>query len=160
MQIQHLKRKNPLTKKRQIGRGGIRGTTSGRGTKGQSARAGHKIRPEIRDVIKKLPKKRGYRFNSFKTKPVNVNLATIDEVFAVGDIVSPATLVKKGIISRTKRKLPVVKILGQGALTKKVSVIGCQASTAAADNILAAGGKITLPAKREPIKKKTTVTAA
>jgi large subunit ribosomal protein L15 len=56
---------SPRTKKRRksivVGRGGKRGKTSGRGGKGQTARAGHKIRPEIRDLIKKLPKRRGSR---------------------------------------------------------------------------------------------------
>ena len=41
-----------------VGRGGKRGKTSGRGTKGQNARAGHKKRPEMRDLIKKIPKQR------------------------------------------------------------------------------------------------------
>jgi len=55
----------PITKrriKRRVGRGGKRGTYSGRGGKGQTARAGAKVRPEIRDLIKKIPKIRGYRF--------------------------------------------------------------------------------------------------
>jgi len=43
-----------------VGRGGKRGKTAGRGTKGQNARAGRKKRPELRDIIKKLPKRRGY----------------------------------------------------------------------------------------------------
>jgi len=55
MQIHDLKPKTKQKKSRQIGRGGKRGTTSGRGTKGQSARAGNKKRPELRDIIKKLP---------------------------------------------------------------------------------------------------------
>jgi len=55
----------PITKrriKRRVGRGGKRGTYSGRGGKGQTARAGAKVRPEIRDLIKKIPKIKGYRF--------------------------------------------------------------------------------------------------
>jgi len=46
-------------KKRRVGRGGKRGKTSGRGMKGQKSRAGRRIRPAIRDVMKKFPKKRG-----------------------------------------------------------------------------------------------------
>ena len=46
-------------KKRRVGRGGKRGKTSGHGTKGQKSRAGRKIRPQIRDVMKRFPKKRG-----------------------------------------------------------------------------------------------------
>lgn len=59
MQFHTLKRKTPNTKGRQVGRGGTRGKTSGRGTKGQNARAGRKKRPELRDVIKRVPKLRG-----------------------------------------------------------------------------------------------------
>jgi large subunit ribosomal protein L15 len=56
-----------------VARGGKRGKTAGRGTKGQKARAGHKIRPEIRDVIKRIPKMRGRGKNSnlsIQEKPV------------------------------------------------------------------------------------------
>lgn len=51
-----------------MGRGGKHAKTSGRGGKGQTARAGNKRRPELRDIIKKLPKNRGYQFKS-KKKP-------------------------------------------------------------------------------------------
>ena len=57
MQIHTLKRNTSNKKARQVGRGGKRGKTSGRGGKGQTARAGNKRRPELRDIIKKLPKK-------------------------------------------------------------------------------------------------------
>lgn len=65
MQIHELKRKNKNKKDRIVGRGGKHAKTSGRGGKGQTARAGNKRRPELRDIIKKLPKLRGYKFNSF-----------------------------------------------------------------------------------------------
>src|SRR5574343_182474 len=64
MQLNELKRKNPNKKARQVGRGGTRGKQSGRGGKGQTARAGKKRRLQIRDIIKKLPKLRGYRLKS------------------------------------------------------------------------------------------------
>lgn len=51
----------------QVGRGGKRGKTSGKGTKGQNARAGRKKRPEIRDFIKRFPKLRGRGKNSLKS---------------------------------------------------------------------------------------------
>lgn len=66
MQIHNLKREHKNKKDRLVGRGGKHAKTSGRGTKGQKARAGNKRRPELRDIIKKLPKKRGYKFNSVK----------------------------------------------------------------------------------------------
>mgnify|MGYP001599183416 CR=1 FL=1 len=67
MQIHNLKRQHKNKKDRIVGRGGKHAKTSGRGGKGQTARAGNKRRPELRDIIKKLPKNRGYRFKSKKT---------------------------------------------------------------------------------------------
>jgi large subunit ribosomal protein L15 len=78
MQIHELKRKNKNKKDRIVGRGGKHAKTSGRGGKGQTARAGNKRRPELRDIIKKLPKLRGYRFNSFR------NAVILEESKAVG----------------------------------------------------------------------------
>ena len=66
MQIHDLKRTHKNKGDRLVGRGGKHAKTSGRGGKGQTARAGNKRRPELRDIIKKLPKKRGYRFNAVK----------------------------------------------------------------------------------------------
>lgn len=72
MQIHDLKRKNKNKKDRIVGRGGKHAKTSGRGGKGQTARAGNKRRPELRDIIKKLPKNRGYKFKTVKKKPILV----------------------------------------------------------------------------------------
>lgn len=66
MQIHNLKRTHKNKKDRLVGRGGKHAKTSGRGGKGQTARAGNKRRPELRDIIKKLPKNRGYQFKSKK----------------------------------------------------------------------------------------------
>ena len=66
MQINNLKREHKNKKDRIVGRGGKHAKTSGRGGKGQTARAGNKRRPELRDIIKKLPKNRGYQFKSFR----------------------------------------------------------------------------------------------
>lgn len=66
MQIHNLKRLHKNKKDRLVGRGGKHAKTSGRGGKGQTARAGNKRRPELRDIIKKLPKNRGYRFKSIQ----------------------------------------------------------------------------------------------
>jgi len=63
MQIHNLKRQHKNKKDRIIGRGGKHAKTGGRGGKGQTARAGNKRRPALRDIIKKLPKKRGYHFS-------------------------------------------------------------------------------------------------
>ena len=66
MQIHNLKRIHKNKKDRLVGRGGKHAKTSGRGGKGQTARAGNKRRPELRDIIKKLPKNRGYQFKSIE----------------------------------------------------------------------------------------------
>lgn len=127
MQLHELKRKTPLRKKKRVGRGGKRGKTAGRGHKGQKARSGHRIRPEMRDIIKKIPKKRGYgkhRATSVKggiAKPAVVNLQTLEKHFAPGDVVSPQTLIEKGLVRGKKGSKPRVKILGKGTLTKKVT---------------------------------------
>ena len=80
MQIHNLKRVHKNKKDRIVGRGGKHAKTSGRGGKGQTARAGNKRRPELRDIIKKLPKNRGYQFNSFR-KTIFVNQEKLDTVF-------------------------------------------------------------------------------
>jgi large subunit ribosomal protein L15 len=137
MQIQDLKPKTERRRPARVGRGGKRGKTAGRGTKGQKARAGHKIRPEIRDLIKKLPKRRGYRFNSFAAKPAVVSLAALEKRFAAGTEVTPALLKKEGLARGV-----VVKILGGGEVTKALIISGCQISGSAKTKIEAAGGSI------------------
>ena len=142
MQIHELKRNTANKKARQVGRGGKRGKTSGRGHKGQNARAGNKKRPEIRDVIKKLPKNRGYRTPSFEVKSNPVNLSLIEKNFEAGATVSPATLFLIGLVRRQKGVLPKVKILGTGELTKKINFEGCTMSESAKLKIEKAGGSV------------------
>ena len=131
-----------------VGRGGKRGKTSGRGTKGQNARAGHRKRPEMRDILKKLPKLRGHGKNRARTVRAKrreyepVNLATLEAVFSAGDVVNPEVLYKKGIITARGGKLAYVKILGAGTLSKGLKVSDCSVSDVAKAAIEAAGGSI------------------
>lgn len=141
MQLDTLKRKNPNKKARQVGRGGTRGKTSGRGGKGQTARAGNKRRPQIRDIIKKLPKLRGYRFNSASIKFSPVNLESLN-IFENGQIVNEALLFEKKLIRRVGGVLPKVKILAKGEITKKLSIVGCEFSKSAKEKIEKVGGSI------------------
>jgi len=143
-----IKRTHPNKKKKYIGRGGRRGKTSGRGTKGQKARAGHKIRPAIRDVIKKLPRRRGVTINkrgsfftSVRLSPVAVSLSAIEGKFESGGKVSPASLLEKKMIPKIHGRIPRVKILGN-AISKKVSVSGCSVTKGARAAIEASGGSI------------------
>lgn len=130
-----------------VGRGGKRGKTSGRGTKGQKARAGHRIRPEMRDYIKKLPKRRGYGKNRARTvwearpRPQTVSLTKIATLFETGESVTPRTLIERGVVTQKGGGLPRVKILA-GKLDKKISVAQCLVSDAARVTIEKAGGTI------------------
>jgi len=142
MQLHQLQSNKSNRQSRQIGRGGKRGTTSGRGTKGQKARAGHKLRPQWRDEIKKLPKLRGYRFNSYQVKSLPVNLVALEKVYAEGETVNPATLLAKKLVNKESGRLPVIKILGTGVLTKALTFENCAVSVAAREKIEQAGGQI------------------
>ena len=121
MQIHNLTSHIRSHPARRIGRGGKRGTYSGRGIKGQKARAGAKFRPEERDTLKRIPKLRGYRFKSFQTRPVVVSLRVIEEKFPSGSEITPKALLEKGLIRNVRGGLPRVKILGGGHGTKTYS---------------------------------------
>jgi len=148
MQLHELK---PNTKKksaRRIGRGGKRGKTSGRGMKGQTARAGNSTRPEMRDIIKKLPKLRGHGKNRAKTVnadkvlPTVINVSVLEQL-EVGTAVNPKSLVAMGLVATRRKQAPAVKILGTGELTKKLVVTDCLVSKAAKDKIEKVGGSVT-----------------
>ena len=143
MQTNQIKRLHKNKKARQIGRAGQRGKTSGRGTKGQNARAGHKKRPEIRDFIKRIPKMRGRGKNlntSSVYKAVILNLKDLS-VFVAGETVSPQTLVAKKVITPNDMSKGV-KILSLGVSPAKISVVDCKVSAAAKVAIEKAGGKV------------------
>ncbi len=118
MQFHNLKRNKANKKAKQVGRGGTRGKTSGRGTKGQNARSGHKKRPEMRDVIKRMPKLRGRGKNSLKTRKEEffpINISIIESNFKASEVVSPKTLFEKGLVAERNGKVPRIKILGKSA---------------------------------------------
>lgn len=143
MQLHNLKKNTKNRKARQIGRGGKRGTTSGRGTKGQNARAGNKRRPEMRDIIKKLPKLRGYRFGGYADNSLIVNLKDIDRAYQAGEVVNLETLVEKKIVRRKAgQKGALLKVLGTGTLSKPLTFEGCLISEAAKAKIIQSGGTV------------------
>lgn len=144
MQLHELKRVTPNKSEKRVGRGGKRGKTSGRGTKGQKARAGHKIRPDYREKLKKLPKQRGYNFNSIQDAALVVNLKALEANFKAGEIVNPKVLSERGLIRMRKNAstAPTVKILGTGELTKKLVIAGCVLSASARAAIEKVGGSI------------------
>lgn len=148
MQLHELKPATIKKAAKRIGRGGKRGKTSGRGGKGQTARAGNSMRPEMRDFIKKLPKLRGHGVNRAATvnaervRPVPVNVAALEAAFATGATVSPKTLVAAGVVETVRKKAPKVKILATGEITKALTVEGCEVSATAKAKIEKAGGKV------------------
>lgn len=148
MQLHQIQRTHKQKTRKRIGRGGTRGKTSGRGHKGQKQHGGHGIRPEMRDVIKKLPKLRGHGKNRARTvnadrvKAIPVNVSTLEGAFDAGANVNPTELVKAGLIRRRHGKTPAVKILGNGDISKKLSVTGCAVSKSASEKIEKAGGSV------------------
>ncbi len=121
------------------GHGSGNGKTAGKGHKGQKARSGHGMRPGFEGgqmpLQRRVPK-RGFN-NIFAEKWIAVNVSAL-EVFEDGATVDAAALKAKGIIK--KADLPV-KVLGNGKLTKKLTVNLNAFSAAAAEKINAAGGK-------------------
>lgn len=131
---------------RRVGRGqsSTRGKQSGRGGKGQTARAGAKIRPAWRDIIKKLPKRRGWGKNRGRTvvarpEPVALSLTKLAGLFDAGAEISMKTLLEKRIIGGRLRR--PVKIVG-GEIDKKLVVRGISVSAAARAAIEKAGGVV------------------
>jgi large subunit ribosomal protein L15 len=141
MQTHQIKRTHKLKKSKQIARGGRRGKQAGRGGKGQTARAGAKVRPALRDEIKKLPKLRGHGINRSHTVVYKdpkrfaiVNLGSLN-IFEDGEVVNPISLVAKGLVSLRHGKMPVVKILAKGELIKKVKIENCKVSKVAEEKL-------------------------
>lgn len=142
MQLHQLRPKHKLKKRKRVGRGGKRGTYSGRGIKGQKARAGRKLKPAIREFIKKYPKLRGYKFKPLRQKPVVINIETLGKKFKAGSAINPQALLKLRLIRRIKGKIPEVKILGKGELKKALVIEGCEVSKSAKEKIEKVGGQI------------------
>ena len=121
------------------GHGSGNGKTAGKGHKGQKARAGHGQRPGFEGgqmpLQRRVPK-RGFN-NIFATKVTAINVAAL-EVFDNEAVVDANALAEKGII---KKADGAVKVLGNGKLTKKLTVKLNAFSASASEKIAAAGGK-------------------
>jgi large subunit ribosomal protein L15 len=148
--------------RKRVGRGlgSGKGRYSGRGIKGQKARAGsHTMRPGFEGgqmpIYMRLGKQRGpYSKDAMpvgphRTHTIGVNLRDLDRVFDDGADVSLDALVEKGLVKNTRID---VKILGQGDLKKKLTVTAHAFSASAREKIESAGG--TANALREPVEKK------
>ena len=123
------------------GQGSTRGKQSGRGGKGQTARAGHKVRPEMRDIIKKLPKRRGYGKNRGRTvipglRARAISLTKIDALFAAGDVTREMLL----DMNLAKKSQPITIV--QGVTSKKFTFKGVRVTGSAKAVVEKAGGSV------------------
>jgi len=126
--------------KKIIGRGGKRGTYSGRGLKGQKARSGTSgfKRRGMKQLIERTPKLRG--FKSRNIKPEILNLSDLNKYFKDGDKVNLETLQKTGVVDRIKNG---VKILGKGELkVKNLEISQCEISKGAREMVEKLGGSV------------------
>lgn len=123
------------------------GKTSCKGNKGQKARSGSGTRVGFEGgqmpLHRRLPK-RGFNNINFKTKVEVVNLAQIEKAFNDGDTVNEDSLRKAGLINRACEQ---VKVLGQGELTKKLTLVVDTISASAKEKVEKAGGSVQVPAE-------------
>ena len=124
------------------GNGSGYGKTSGRGMNGAKSRAGKQKRAGFEGgqtpLYMRLPKLPGFKnINHVEYLPVNVS--RLEEKFEAGETVDKAALAAKGII---KHETDLVKVLGDGDLTKALTVKVDKVSASAAKKIEAAGGKV------------------
>ena len=128
-------------RRKRIGRGPGSGTgkTSGRGHKGYGSRSGNTAPHEGGRIppFKRYPK-RGFSNANFMKHYALVNLKALEARFDAGEEVTLDTLIKVGLVRDSSRPL---KILGEGELTKKLTVVAAAFSKSAADKIAAAGGE-------------------
>lgn len=131
-------------RKKRVGRGNAsgHGTYSGRGIKGQRARSGGKKGLKYKGLkanIRNVPKKRG--FKSLKPKLEIVNLRDLERKCQAGDTIDPRVMLELGLIKNIKNG---VKVLGEGKLSKKLTVKASGFSKSARDGIIKAGGRVEL----------------
>ena len=148
MQLNDLRPAEGAKKARKrIGRGNAsgHGTTAGRGTKGQLSRSGGGkgagFEGGQQPLAMRLPKLPGVT-NRNRVEYAPVNVSRLEEKFADGDTVDTDSLIAAGII---KREYELVKVLGNGEITKKLTVKVDKVSASAKAKIEAAGGKVELP---------------
>ena len=145
-------RKNKKRKRIGRGPGSGHGKTASRGHKGQKSRAGWSrlatFQGGAMPLIRRVPK-RGFN-NKFALKVVAVNVCDLDAAFSDGEEVSPETLRERDIL---KNRFDILKILGDGELTKKLAVTAHRFSKSAQEKIEKAGGSITIRPGTAPVVK-------
>ncbi|HPW34317.1 MAG TPA: uL15 family ribosomal protein [Candidatus Paceibacterota bacterium] len=135
MQIHDIKPNVPKKGIKRIGRGGKRGTYSGRGQKGQTSRAGRNVRPGLRDVIIRTPKLRGFK-NKPKSKTITLTLTDLNKIKE--QRIDRIVLEKNKMISKGQR----VKVVATGVIKSAKEMAGVAISKSAASAIVKAGGSV------------------
>jgi large subunit ribosomal protein L15 len=153
---QHDLKPNPGAHKarKRVGRGisAGQGKTAGRGTKGQGSRSGPNVRRGFEGgqnpIYMRMPYKRGFT-NIFKQPFAVVNVARLEELFEVGDVITPEALVARRAVTDKVLRPPVVpfkgwqvKVLGDGEITKALTVRVHRVTASAREKIIAAGGTV------------------
>jgi large subunit ribosomal protein L15 len=145
------KHKRPNRKGRGIGSG--QGKTAGRGHKGQFARSGWKALSIFQGggspLVRRIPK-RGFT-NSDAKIVAEINVGDLEELFDDGESITPESLMKAGIL---KKKFDLLKVLGDGELTKKLAVSAHRFSASAKEKIEQAGGSTTIVPGRTTVAQK------
>ena len=137
MQLHNFRKNQKNKGKKRVGRGGKRGTYSGKGMKGQKSRAGHRIRPEIRDLLIRIPKLKGIKNKPVFKKPVSINLSVFAKIKE--SEISKEVLIKNKIIGKAVKS---VKVLSDGEVNRPITLKNFIVSKKAKEKIEAAGGKI------------------
>ena len=156
MRLHNLPKSGGFKSRKRIGRGegGGRGKTSGRGHKGQRARAGFSQRPGFESghipLYRKLPK-RGFSNFEFRTDYAIVNVGDLERID--GEVIDKASLVKAGLVRNSDK---LIKILGEGELSRKVTVSAHKFSGSAKEKIEAAGGSAQVLAQKGETATETT----
>ena len=138
MQLHQLQPTVKSRNKKRVGRGGKRGTYSGRGTKGQKSRAGRRIKPGYLETIKRLPKLRGFKNKPLKEKPAIINIADLEKKIK-NNIINREELIRAGLIRKSDKR---VKILSPGEIKRPLQIEGIAVSESARKKIEEKGGKI------------------
>src|SRR3989338_10670984 len=143
MKLHELSSTHKKTKR--VGRGGRRGTTSCRGTKGQKPRSGHRMRPAQRDLILRIPKHRGFRNKPQGPEAIVFNVGFLSDRLKRDGHSKDITVTREFLTAM--KLLPArfqgpVKVLGQGEIATLFSVKGLKVSKEATEKIQKAGGKI------------------
>lgn len=145
MQLQDVKPRPGAKKRRKrigCGESSGHGKTSGKGHKGQMARAGRGIRPGFEGgqmpMHRRLPKK-GFNNAQFKEVFEIVNVGELNNAFQDGAVINEAALRESGLVSRN---CDSIKILGNGDLARKLTIEGAKVSASAREKIEKAGGSV------------------